>query len=94
MTIQLFPILGMDFLKTFNCQHDFQTGHDCLIARPENFGQEINIPIIHSIKNNLIVPARPEVKLPNLYKHFPQRNFHKKPVFNRWYNCSKHYSIF
>ena len=53
-------IIGIDFIKKYNCVLEFDHDHDFFILRPENIKQQIKIPIITS--NSIItLPARAEV---------------------------------
>lgn len=55
-------ILGMDFIKKYNCILDFNEHHDWLILRPNNFHCNIQVPIIFSdVNHNILLPARSEV---------------------------------
>lgn len=55
-------ILGIDFIRKFNCQLDFKQSEDWLIIRPNNLKFPINIPITYSSGNNsILLPARSQV---------------------------------
>jgi len=55
-------ILGIDFIKRYNCQLDFKPSEDWLIIRPNNIKHPIYVPIAYSSGNNsLILPARSQV---------------------------------
>lgn len=55
-------IIGIDFIKKYNCKLDFNTEEDWLILRPDNITCPINVPITHTIGNNsTLLPARSEV---------------------------------
>jgi len=55
-------IIGIDFLKNYNCQIGLKPENDWLILTPDNLYNPINIPINHTLKNNLTtLPARSEV---------------------------------
>ena len=55
-------IIGIDFIKKFNCLLDCTHTSDTLILRPDNLNFPINIPITHTCDNNAtILPARAEV---------------------------------
>lgn len=55
-------ILGMDFMKRYNCMLDFSGDNDCFILRPQNFHSDIHMPIAYSgIHDNILLPARSEV---------------------------------
>jgi len=53
-------IIGLDFIKKYNCILEFHDQEDWFTLRPKNF-RNINIPIIHSLDNEIILPARSEV---------------------------------
>lgn len=54
-------IIGMDFLKEFNCILDFMQNKDLLILRPRNF-QHFAIPIKNTgTDNSILLPARSQV---------------------------------
>lgn len=55
-------ILGIDFIKKFNCQLDFKPTEDWLIIRPNNLDFPINVPISYNPGNNtVLLPARSQV---------------------------------
>jgi len=55
-------IIGIDFIKKFNCQLDFKPNEDWLIMRPNNLNFPIYVPITYSSGNNsIILPARSQV---------------------------------
>ena len=55
-------ILGIDFIKKYNCQLDFTPAKYLLIIRPDNLNYPIYVPINYSSGNNTIVlSARSEV---------------------------------
>jgi len=55
-------IIGIDFIKKFNCQLDFKPNEDWLIMRPNNLNFPIYVPITCSSGNNsIILPARSQV---------------------------------
>jgi len=55
-------ILGIDFIKRYNCQLDFKPSEDWLIIRPNNLKYSIYVPIAYSSGNNsLILPARSQM---------------------------------
>lgn len=54
-------IIGMDFIKKYNCILDFNDDLDYLILRPFNFPQTIQIPITNRCYDALTLPARSEV---------------------------------
>jgi len=55
-------ILGIDFIKRYNCQLDFKPSEDWLIVRPNNLKHPIYVPIAYSSGNNsLILPAKSQV---------------------------------
>lgn len=62
-----FPIpsdgmLGLDFLKKYNCILDYQRDQDWLVLRPEDFPQHIAIPMRNSLRiNSISLPERSEV---------------------------------
>lgn len=54
-------ILGIDFIKSFNCSLNYQANEDYLIIRPDGF-DNIKIPIAEApYENWLTLPARAEV---------------------------------
>jgi len=55
-------ILGIDFIKKFNCQLDFQPSENWLIIRPNNLKFPLYVPITFSSdKNSILLPARSQV---------------------------------
>jgi len=55
-------ILGINFIKRYNCQLDFKPSEDWLLIRPNNLKHPIYVPIAYSSGNNsLILPARSQV---------------------------------
>lgn len=55
-------IIGIDFIKKFNCQLDFKQNEDWFIIRPNNLNFPIYVPITYSSGNNsLFLPARSQV---------------------------------
>lgn len=54
-------IIGMDFIKKYNCVLDFNEDFDCLVLRPPNFPQQIEIEITNTCNEHLTLPARSEV---------------------------------
>jgi len=55
-------ILGIDFIKKYNCQLDVKLSEDWLIIRPNNLKFPIYVPITYSSGNNsIILPARSQV---------------------------------
>lgn len=55
-------ILGLDFLREYNCVLDYGRGQNCLIVRPSDFEDEIILPISESLnQNSLSLPARSQV---------------------------------
>lgn len=55
-------ILGIDFMKKYNCILDFNKDRDCLVLRPEDFHCNIQVPIQYSDeRDNILLPARSEV---------------------------------
>ena len=54
-------ILGLDFIKSFNCILDFNEGKDFIVLRPFDFPENVAIPILSSPnKNSMTLPARCE----------------------------------
>ena len=57
-------IIGVDFLREFNCKLDFMENKDWLVLRPHNF-QHFAIPITNitnnCINNSIMLPARSQV---------------------------------
>lgn len=52
-------IIGMDFLKEFNCKLDFMNDKDWLVLRPQGFPQRIEIPIRNAYEDNsIMIPSR------------------------------------
>lgn len=64
---QQFPIpcdgiIGIDFIKKFNCQLDFKPKEDWFIIRPNNLKFPIYVPITYNSGNNrILLPARSQV---------------------------------
>ena len=55
-------IIGIDFIKKFNCQLDFKPSEDFFIIRPQNLKYPIYVPITYSAGNNtVLLPARSQV---------------------------------
>lgn len=55
-------IIGIDFIKKYNCQLDFKQSEDWLIIRPNNLKFPIYVPITFSSGNNsILLPARSQV---------------------------------
>lgn len=55
-------IIGIDFIKKFNCQLDFKPSEDWFIIRPQNLNYPIYVPITYSAGNNtILLPARSQV---------------------------------
>lgn len=55
-------ILGMDFIKHYNCILDFNETQDWFILRPQNVRDGVHIPILHySTNDTILLPARSEV---------------------------------
>jgi len=55
-------ILGIDFIKKYNCQLDFKSSEDWLIIRPNNLKCPIYVPITYSSGNNsILLLARSQV---------------------------------
>jgi len=55
-------IIGIDFIKKFNCQLDFKPSEDWFIIRPQNLNYPIYVPITYSAGNNtVLLPARSQV---------------------------------
>jgi len=48
-------ILGIDFIKKYNCQLDFKPSEDWLIIRPNNLEFRFYFPITYSSGNNSIL---------------------------------------
>lgn len=54
-------LLGMDFIKEFNCILDFQRGQDWFIMRPHGF-PDIAVRMTHTCGgNSVVIPARSQV---------------------------------
>lgn len=55
-------IIGIDFIKKYNCVLEFQNNKDWFTIRPNNFSRQISVPITHNLDSNtLLLPARCEV---------------------------------
>lgn len=55
-------ILGIDFIKKYNCQLDFKPNEDWFILRPNNLKYPISVPITYNAGNNTtLLPAKSEV---------------------------------
>lgn len=55
-------ILGLDFLKIYNCLIDYGPKGDYLFIRPDNFPEQLAVKIRESVsENSLSLPARAEV---------------------------------
>jgi len=55
-------IIGIDFIKKFNCQLDFKPSEDWFIIRPQNLNYPIYVSITYSAGNNtVLLPARSQV---------------------------------
>lgn len=58
-------ILGLDFIKKYNCVLDYQYSQDWLILRPYNFPEKVAIPMnTGTCPNSFSIPARSEVIRP------------------------------
>ena len=54
-------ILGLDFIKKFNCVLDYNKNKDYLLIRPDNFPENIGVPLLQAPHDNwLTLPARSE----------------------------------
>ena len=53
-------IIGMDFIKKYNCILDFNYENDYFILRPSNLTHSISIPITYE-QNEIVLPPRSEV---------------------------------
>lgn len=55
-------ILGLDFIRKYNCMLDYQTDQDWLILRPSDYPGDITVPMLDSPSiNSISIPARSEV---------------------------------
>lgn len=55
-------IIGLDFIKTFNCKIDYNSLEDWFIIRPQNLTYPIYVPITFSSgTNSTLLPARSQV---------------------------------
>ena len=54
-------IIGMDFIRKYNCILDFNENYDYLILRPNNLKHNIEIPLSNTCNENITLPARSEV---------------------------------
>lgn len=54
-------IIGMDFIRRFNCVLDFNEDVNYLILRPQNLTEQIEIELTNTCNELLTLPARSEV---------------------------------
>lgn len=55
-------IIGIDFIRNYNCMLDYQRNQDFIILRPDHFDTNIAIPLKNAPEENSItLPARSEV---------------------------------
>jgi len=93
-------IIGIDFIKKFNCQLDFKPSEDWFIIRPQNLNYPIYVPITYSPGNNtVLLPARSQVirkidiNSVNDYIFVPNQEIHNGIYVANTIAASKHVYI-